>query len=485
VRTAVIAPFVLLVSAACPHAQEPPHPVEALDLDSHLEWMDGGAVFQDGRFPKRSLTREEDALDRPAFLDRAIAMAAAEDKLVLWYVPRIVEKSSHGVQMYRAPVLDVYMRQVVFCDEDVASIMRHRFVSVRLTMDEALSKRFDLRPLEFIEPAVVFLNGKGEVVHFVERIRTFDALWFAHLLGRVLIHAGLDEGRPDATAADEIAWGRYHAAWDILRASGDTSLDALLEMAGVLRRLRAPEEAAQILDLADASLARQRSELAASHEGEGRRWRRTDPAYAKLVEYEQRVGLERGRLYTLRGEPLAALESLEAAFREGHAEAGYLLALNKLTLGDEIEATRLFQLVAQRHPETSWGKRALANVRLGPDERPLGAAFAGFEHYGYLHADAYDGLPRRGRGMISRRRRWRRSACGSCSPSRTATADSAARATPTGVRARSRRTRGWRSRRSRVRRCSSIATSSRTCSTPRRSTSPSSAPRRSCSIRST
>ena len=399
-RNALGLSVVLLASFASVSAQEttaapePAHPVESLDLDSHIEWLDDGAVFQDGRRAKRSLTDEEDAFDRAAFLDKAIAKARAEEKLVLWYIPRIIEESSSGVQMYRAPVLDVYMRQVVFCDEDVASIIRHRFVPLRLTMDEALSARFDLRPLEFIEPAVVFLDGNGKVVHFVERLRTFDALWFTHLLRRVLDHAGMGRPAAAATAEEEIARGCYESARAMLARDQDPDVDGLLLRAGLERRLRNPEGAFALLEKAEAKIEAERAELAENEEGGRRGRRRGNPDATKLREAERRVDLERGRLLTLTGKNREALRPLDRAFRDGQAEAGYLLALNRMALGDETEALRLFQLVEQRHPETLFAKRAQANTVLGPDERPLGAAFAGFEHYGYLHDAAYEGLSR-------------------------------------------------------------------------------------------
>jgi hypothetical protein len=70
------------------------------------------------------------------------------------------------------------------------------------------------------------------------------------------------------------------------------------------------------------------------------------------------------------------------------------LALNRLALGDEAGAMRQFGLVAQRYGDTLTGQKALANTTLGADDRPVGAAFSGFEHVGYLPAAAYEGLPK-------------------------------------------------------------------------------------------
>ena len=352
-------------------AQEEGHPADALALDSHIEWLDDGGYFRDGRRAKRALTEEEDALDRGAFLDEAIARAASEDKLVFLHVPRIIEESSRGRQMYRAPVLDVYMRQVIFCDAEVTELLESRFVPVRMTLDEELCERFSLRPLKFVEPAVIFLDGKGEVVHHIGHIRTFDAMWFASLMRNVLAEAGRAPVEANAPKED--------------------GSDGLLAAAAHLRRLRRPAEALAKVDAAEALLEHEEAEWRASLGEE--RPSRDDPTRVGFQTARNEIELERGRLRTLTGDALEALVPLGSAFRGGSAEAGYLLALNRLALGDEAGAVSLFQVVAQRFPDTMYGRRAAANVTMGPDNRPLGAALAGFEHMGYLPESSYAGLP--------------------------------------------------------------------------------------------
>jgi tetratricopeptide (TPR) repeat protein len=106
---------------------------------------------------------------------------------------------------------------------------------------------------------------------------------------------------------------------------------------------------------------------------------------------------ERGLLLTLQGNLLAAQPMLEAAWRSDDAraaEAGYWHALNTLRLGNEVAAMRRFQAVEQRFPGTPFGKRARANTALGPDDRPLGAAFTGFESLAPLPEAAWHGLPK-------------------------------------------------------------------------------------------
>lgn len=187
----------------------------SLALDGDIPWRRDPEAFADGRRVKRNLTEK---VDRMALLDQAVAEAKATGKPVLWYVYRIVEQSSGGRQMYRAPILDLYMQQVLFADPDVAAIVRNRFVPVRMVCDEPLSARFNLRPLQFVEPAVVFVDGDGKVIHYVERLRTFDALWFGHLLRRVLNKAGSKVADDDTrTPAQWLELGEWEKALTTLR----------------------------------------------------------------------------------------------------------------------------------------------------------------------------------------------------------------------------------------------------------------------------
>ena len=365
---AVVAILSLVPSFA--RAQGAEHPALGLELDSHLPWIDDGAVFLDGPNPKRALTPEEEALDRVRFLDDAVLRARDEGKLVLLYVPRIIEDSSNGVQMYRAPVLDLYMRQVIFCDPEVSALIEQRFVPVRSTLDEALCRRFGLRPLDFVEPAVLFLDAGGEVLHWVERIRTFDALWFWHLLRNVLVKARHD--LPDEPSFE------------------DPVETELAEIARLRREVR-PDDALSRLGELEAALGAEEEDWRASLGGARPAY--DDPTLTRFRGQGSRIALEHGRILTRMGKALEALEPLREAWLAGNAEAGYLVAMNRLALGDDAGATDQLQIIAQRYPGTMFGRRALANVTIGPDDRRLGAALCGFEHMTYLPAWAYEGLP--------------------------------------------------------------------------------------------
>jgi len=157
-----------------------------------------------------------------------------------------------------------------------------------------------------------------------------------------------------------------------------------------LRRAVQPQKALGLLDEVEGAIAKEEEDWRASLGGQ--RPRRDDPARERFRDRKSRIALERGRVLTRMGKALEALGPLQVAWLAGDAEAGYLLAIDRLSLGDEAGSTNQFQLVAQRYPETLYGRRALANVTMGLDDRPLGAALCGFEHMTYLPAWAYEGL---------------------------------------------------------------------------------------------
>ncbi len=381
-----VLPFVFVTSLAL--AQEtavaPPTAVPAatLGLADHIPWLTDGQDY----YEKDPKPQKVD-VDRGALIDRACAKAKAEGKLVMWYVHRIQEKTLGGRQMYRAPVLDIYARQVLFADPDVSELATHAFVPLRCVMDQGLSDRFGLKPLAFVEPAVVFLDGDGKVVHFVERIRTFHGQWFADLCVRVLEQNHVQLAADTVDGLRQV--GRWREALAMALKAADKDAFAWLKIARLQRLLRLPEEALQSVQK-----ALQAATSPVKDDGpDGRARRRTRAAMIASGDADA----EQGLLLAMQGNLLDAQAHLERAWRapcDRAGEAGYWYALNALRLGDEIGAWRRFTLVAQKFPDTLFGRRARANTTLGPDDRPLGAAFTGFEALTYLPDSAYQGLPK-------------------------------------------------------------------------------------------
>lgn len=180
---------------------------------SQIEWLrdlpavdDGGAAFQylrDGRkLDAGALERAEKSADEIRGLVRAAAARArAEGKLVLWHVWRI-----EGGHMYRAPILDDYMEQVLFTDPALVERVRASFVPLKTRLPAAVGRDYARVAWDVVEPALLVLDGDGALLHTIDRIRTFDPRWFAHVLGTLAErHLAGDGGAPRPAAADAFA----------------------------------------------------------------------------------------------------------------------------------------------------------------------------------------------------------------------------------------------------------------------------------------
>lgn len=385
------------------------HPARDLALDD-IPWTSDNAEFLDRKRFKTSLTPEERKVDRPAMLDAAIAEARKSGKPVLWYVYKIVESSKRGRQMIRAPVLDIAMRQEIWSDPDVARIVKASFTPLRMVCDEPLCKRFDVRPLSFLEPAVMFIDGDGKVIHSVRTIRTFEASWFRGVLRDVLRKAKgpfVDDQNADA-AMDR---GEYERVLAAIRpkASGPDPIRQY-ERATMLRRLRRGEDALKALAAAEESFAKRVAQMKKGLAGRaarsidralrsGRLRGRppegvTAEEISNLARLRADVAAERGRILIRLGRFEDAVGPLmlaaDSAVGTRSAEAAWWLARLRVRAGDEAAGIRLFQKIVQDHPDSLWARRANANVLVGIDDgRPLGAVFSGVARLTWMPEAAY------------------------------------------------------------------------------------------------
>lgn len=377
-------------------AQDTPHPARGLVLES-IEWLSDGAEFLDKKRFKTSMTREEKAFDRNQLLDSALATAKSKQQPVLCYVYKISERNKRGRQMIRAPVLDVYMRQLIWSDPDVERIVNSSFVPVRTVFDDAMCKRFNVKPLTFLEPAILFLSPDGALLHELRTIRTFDAPWIANVLRDVLDKAHGPLVSDDLEAAkDRGDWQRAHS---ILSASGSTSARDAYQQATMLRRLRQGDEALAALDLATERL---QTEAKSSKPTPTRtRSRRRRPRLPKaLQQLDLQIAAERGALLIAMGRYAEAVVPLQKAADANptgwgdassrRAEARYRLALLDLRGGDESRALRGFQRIMQDDPKDLYARRADVNLRVGIDDGlSLGAPMFGYERLAWLPEAAY------------------------------------------------------------------------------------------------
>ena len=400
-------------TALCAQSQLPTraHPAQDLQLEA-ITWITDRSEFLDQQRFKTQLTEAEQAVDRTRLLELALARAKRLRQPVLWYVPKISESSKNGRQMIRAPVLDVYMRQLIWSDPDVERIVQQSFVPVRAVLDEAMCERFGLRPLQFLEPAIVFLSPDGELLHELRTIRTFDAGWLAQVLRDVLdkAHGPLQGG--DLAQAN--ARGDWQRALSILVSTDQSTAFDAYQQATMLRRLRRGQDALAALDLATERL----QDEAKAKQAAGDNPKRNNPEQsssavrrrgarqrlpAELLSLELLIAAERGLLLIKMArfdEAVAPLQKAADAPALAYGdrpnrgpEANYQLALLRLRTGDEASALRIFQQLVQEDASDLYARRADVNLRVGVDDGlSLGAPMFGYERLAWLPEAAYQKL---------------------------------------------------------------------------------------------
>lgn len=161
-------------------------------------------------------------VDWETSLDDALRRAAKEGKPVCWYVHTVA-----GTKMDRKAVVDNYMMMGPFMAPDVIDVLNRRFVPLRAGAERDAAKKYGIRPLDFIEPGLVFLHASGKLLHRMDRLYTYNEEWFVDQLFLVL---------------KENEWEKR------LKKEKDP-----LEQARLYRRLRKPKEAARALKKAGRS----------------------------------------------------------------------------------------------------------------------------------------------------------------------------------------------------------------------------------------
>lgn len=180
---------------------------------SQIDWIrdlpavdEAGGAFQYMRDGKKL---DAAALDRSELPEKelrerigeALSRARQEQRLVLWHVWRI-----EGGQMYRAPLLDDYMDQLLWSDPELAALVKENFVPLRTRLSRKVGVEFGVTAWEQVEPALLFLDPDGKVVHQLSHLRTFDPRWYAEVFRRVLaLRPELDPDDPRPEAGNSFA----------------------------------------------------------------------------------------------------------------------------------------------------------------------------------------------------------------------------------------------------------------------------------------
>jgi hypothetical protein len=297
--------------------------------DSEIPWISDGIELQDnlvgGRPP------QEPAVDRSALLDRARKIAAEKNRLILWYCFRVP-----GTHMYRARLLDRYMKVAVFTDPAVVDLIKAKFVPLRMACDDRTGYARGIKAFDFVEPGLVLMTPGGKPVHVIDRLRTFNPSWVRAALLAIL---------------------RKNEAYNA--PSGDT--------------------VEELLRGGDDEKALEKS----SPEGKASILRRSD-------RHEEVIRIEGAPID--KGLSLFALGRFEEARglleKEEAPEALYHMAALDLWSGRDPEPR--WRALVEKHPETPWAWRAAANLVRGPDTRPDGPLPHFFEDL--LHRPM-DGVP--------------------------------------------------------------------------------------------
>lgn len=309
--------------------------------DSQIPWITDGIHLIDmelaaGHHPQFPEAHQPDyKADRAALLAKAQVAAKEQNRLILWYCPRM-----YGLHMYRAVLTDRYMKATAFTDPSVVDLIRSKFVPLRMCCDEETGKRLNLKPFDFVEPGFIFMTPDGRIVHKIDHIRTFNSDWFRAALVAAL-RQNPEWNRPaGAGVQDLLRGGDDEKAWDSA---------SPVEKAGILRHAGKFEE---ILKL-------------------------ECPAAQKGIAL---LGLKR---FDEARKVLGPLDDPEGM---------YHLAAVDLWTGKNPEP-RLRALM-EKHPGSPWAWRAAANVVPGEDSLPQGPLTHHLEDFFYRPIEGLPGSTR-------------------------------------------------------------------------------------------
>jgi hypothetical protein len=268
--------------------------------------------------PEHSASFPDAPVDRGALLERAKTLARERNRLILWYCMRVP-----GTHMTRAGSLDTYARVAWFAHPPIADLIRAKFVPLRMACDERLGAALGVRRPDFIEPGFIVLTPDGKVVHRADRFRTFN---------------------PDVLRGALVAVLRRHEAYN---APAGEDVDALIRGGDDEKALPRATPDQKALIYRHAGRYREILELPCA------------PIHKALAQLALR-DVEGAR---------KALEN------EGSAEALYYLSWA------QNDPEKTWKTLVERHPESSWARRAASNLTRGRDGFGQGPMAHLFEDY--------------------------------------------------------------------------------------------------------
>jgi tetratricopeptide (TPR) repeat protein len=282
--------------------------------------------------------------DRAKILKEALKEAGKRKRLVLWYAYRVP-----GQHIQNFKLLDRYMRSGPWSDPDVIELVKRKFVPVRMMAARDVGRRRGIEALDVMEPALVFLDPGGKVVHLMERLRSLNPDFIVTSLRLVLRENDRYNAptKSDAEGLDKIEArildGDYAGAAKALEgavAKGDeATLGRVYYQLGILERRRFKAESAlKALDKAVKHLAEP-----------GDAW------------------VERALVLLKSGKLAEAKEAYEAVIKDHPdcsrlPEARYRLGVCHYLLNDEPEAEKVWSALADETPGSTWAWKAAAGA---------------------------------------------------------------------------------------------------------------------------
>ncbi len=316
----------------------------------------------------------------PSF-DDCLAEARRTGRLLLWYVPHVP-----GQHMILPHLLDRYATIGLFCDPELVTLITRRFVAVKLPAAGAWAKRNGIAAPDFLEPGLLVLDGEGRPRLRMDRINTFDAGYFHHVLRELAEHHG---ARSDGQRRAETAWAERSDRANGMALARESLND------GAHAAARAALEG--LGDAAGAEGEYLHAILARREHDVGRALAHLDRALALDPDAGLRfdVLVERALLHLRTGgidraaKTLDALATLEPAGARA-AEAGFLRAAARYASKDEDAAVAAWRATAERFPDAAFGVTSAAYAKRGSDEElgegPLTRSMADVR---WLAKDAY------------------------------------------------------------------------------------------------
>ncbi|MBI3854074.1 MAG: hypothetical protein HY293_00120 [Planctomycetes bacterium] len=217
--------MIIIAAALALALSQTPEQELARKCDTQIPWIRDGVELIDmelaaGHHPQFPEAHQPSyKADRVALFAKAREAASKQNRLILWYCPRM-----YGLHMYRAVLTDRYMKATAFTDPGVVDLINRNFVPLRMCCDEETGRKLNLKPFDFVEPGFIFMTADGKIVHKIDHIRTFNPDWFRAALVAVLRQNPDFKDEPAEPAVQLRRAGKFEEVLKLDRWSDDAKI---------------------------------------------------------------------------------------------------------------------------------------------------------------------------------------------------------------------------------------------------------------------